>query len=1212
MRPSRLVLTFLLVLFAAASAAAQGTTSRLVGQVTDATGAVLPGVTVTITNEATGVSYTAVTGEAGTYSFEALATGNYTLKAELGGFKTYTGTGIRVEIGQPTRADARLEAGDIAETITVVGASPIVQTATSGNLGSIVDQKTVEALPIVGTRGRNPLDLVTAMPGVVGGANTGGGYHVYGARDRSWNFTLDGIDINETSAGGSNFSPLRTNPDSISEFKVLTGNQTAEYGRNSGAQVAMVTRSGTNQFRGTGFFFARRPEFNANEWEVNQQFSNPEDAEKAKDKLDQNIGGFSLGGPIIKNKTFFFGNLQVLRATRSREVLRTVYTQDARNGVWRYVVGGRNQPAGVSGASVDANGNVLPGVPIGTYNVFTNDPAGIGQDAYIRSLMGQTPLPNDFTQGDGLNTAGFRFFPEESEEQYDATIRVDHVFDARNYAFGRVAWGEQNSICDRVNGGEPLFPGLPCVVNTYRNPLNWAGSWRWNPRGNVVNEFVVGWNSFAFDFQIPSADASIPTLLSAPVTVPTTTEYGNKRDLRTIQLVNNLSWVTGAHNFKFGTNMRFQKHEDVRGSVSGINVTPYVNFSTTINTVDPATFKIPGDINTQFDRPALQSSINFLLGRVGTLQQAFVSEGDVYATPGTLFLFDARYPEIDLFAQDTWQLRPNLTLDLGLRWEAKLAPGNPDGLIRRPDVRVAVGEPGTSTLTWVEEPLYDDDWNNFAPSVGVAWDPSGDGKSAVRANYRMAFDRINTFVISSSIFQSIPGITLAVSNTAYGQAGGRLPGLPTLAPTTSPTANLTPPPVSANSMRVMDTEFDTPITHAWAVSYQREVWTKTLIEAAYVGRKADRLFGAYNVNQAEIFDNGFLDAFNIVKAGGQSPLMNQLLVPDTRRNPGETGSDLVRRLFPSNLQLNSVAALASSLGTRIQSGKTLSELSGLGPYFFFPYPQYLGGMFVIDNNDWSRYHAMQLKLERRYSDGYSYLIAYTLAQSKDTRSFDPAFTVVSTADAQSASSTPFDIFDRGLNYARSDFDRLHVFSGSWVLDLPFGHDKRYGANVSSWMNQVIGGWQVAGQWVWQTGRPFTVYAGSNTISSVVQTPANCGGCDTNLGSPYDDTATGQPIKWFFTPEDRALFSIPAAGEFSDVGRNAFTGPAQVYLNLTASKRFFMPWTHTLEFRADITNLTNTVSFGFPTATYTSTTFGRILRSTVSSSRKIQLGLKYTF
>ena len=383
----RVIRIVMLLVCLPALAAAQGTTSRLVGQVVDTTGAVLPGVTITLTNEATKVSFTTVTTEVGSFVFEALISGKYTVKAELVGFKTVEASGNPVEIGQPTTVNLKMEPGELAETITVTGASPIVQTATSGNLGTVVDQQTIVALPIVGTRGRNPLDLVTTQPGVVSGANTGGGVHVYGARDRSWNYTLDGIDTNETSAGGSNFSPLRANPDSLSEFKVLTGNQTAEYGRNSGGQVAMVTRSGTNQFRGTIFYLMRDPKLNANEWETNAVNVDPAGADRAKTQFFQDIGGFSFGGPIIRNKTFFFGNLQVLRARRSPEIVRTVYTDSARKGNWRYVIGGQNRPAGVAGASVDANGNPVAGVPIGGYSIPGGDPQRVGLDRTIQGYL---------------------------------------------------------------------------------------------------------------------------------------------------------------------------------------------------------------------------------------------------------------------------------------------------------------------------------------------------------------------------------------------------------------------------------------------------------------------------------------------------------------------------------------------------------------------------------------------------------------------------------------------------------------------------------------------------------------------------------------------------------------------------------------------------------------------------------------------------------
>ena len=167
--------------------------------------------------------------------------------------KKVTLTGNEVRIGQPTTVNATLEVGAVTETVEVSGAAEVVQTSTSGNYGNVLTEQLIRDLPIVGTRGRNPLNLVMLQPGTFEGANTGGGFHVHGARDRAWNFTLDGIDNNDPSAGGSNFAPTRTNPDSLSEFRVVTSNPTADVGRNSGANVLLVTKSGTNEFHGNGF-----------------------------------------------------------------------------------------------------------------------------------------------------------------------------------------------------------------------------------------------------------------------------------------------------------------------------------------------------------------------------------------------------------------------------------------------------------------------------------------------------------------------------------------------------------------------------------------------------------------------------------------------------------------------------------------------------------------------------------------------------------------------------------------------------------------------------------------------------------------------------------------------------------------------------------------------------------------------------------------------
>ncbi len=685
MRSNRWILAclvgFVIACTWAATAHAQGTTSRVSGTVSDSSGARIPGATVTLTNDATGISFNTVTGVSGSYAFEAVQVGRYTLAVELQGFKKFVSSGNPVNIGDPTTIDAILQPGGLTESVEVRASSEVVQTSTSGNLGTTFDQRTIESLPILGGRGRNPLDLVLTQPGVVSGANTGGGVHVNGARDRSWNFTLDGIDTNETSAGGSNFSPLRTNPDALAEFKVLTGNTTAEYGRNSGGQVAMITRSGGNRFSGTVYYFDRRPEYNANEWE-----NNLEGVEKRN--FTQTMPGFSIGGPIRRNQTFFFVNSQWLNADQTDVITRTVYTAEARNGVFRYATGGRTQPAGVSGASVDTNGN--PVVPFTTYNAAVNDPEGLGLDPTIAALIAQTPLPNNFTTGDGLNTAGFTFVAPEEEKQMDFVGKVDHTFNNLHSAFVRFSNGYQDTNCDSVNGGEPSFPGQPCLVNTKRSPYNWAANWRWNPSSSIVNELVVGQNHFTFDFLNPSADPTRPTL-AGPVTIPEDFTVGNLRTVNTYQFVDNLSWSAGTHSLRFGTNLRFQRHTDERGSVGGQNVAPIVNFSTGVNAVDPATFGIPATIETQFDRPSLQSHINFLLGRVGSISQGFVQQGNTFGPGGTIFDFGADYPELDFYAQDTWKPGSNLTLDLGLRYEAQLAPRISDDLIRRPNPRVAVG-----------------------------------------------------------------------------------------------------------------------------------------------------------------------------------------------------------------------------------------------------------------------------------------------------------------------------------------------------------------------------------------------------------------------------------------------------------------------------------------------------------------------------------------
>jgi hypothetical protein len=1185
---------------ACAVAFGQGTTSRVLGTVQDSSGAVVPEASVKLINEGTRQTFEVQTPSSGAYTFEAVQPGTYQVEVEAKGFRKFSSRNNLVNIGQPTTVNVKLELGTLVDTVEVESSADAVQTSNSGNYGNLISGTAVKDLPLVGSRGRNPLDLVVTQPGVVSGAPTGGGIYVHGARDRAWNYTLDGIDTNDSSQGGSNTTSFRVNPDMLEEIRILTGNNTAENGRNSGGQVAMMTRSGTNSFHGDGFWFYRTPRLNANEWE-----SNLDNLGKAQ--LQQNIYGGGVGGPIVKNKTFFFVQIQALRARSSRGTSRTVYTASARTGLLRYVKGGRNQPAGTANASVDASGNPLPGLNIGTYNIATSDPQHIGLDPTVLAEIKNEPLPNTFTTGDGLNTAGYTFSALASERQHDQTIKIDQILNARNSIYGRVAWGRDDSLCDVTNTGQPVFPGGPCLVNTLRGPRNFAINWRFTPTSRMTNEFVIGQNRYDPIFGQPSSLDKI-SFASTPVDNAAQYYFGNSRVVSTWQVVDNFAYFRGAHAFKFGANLRQVREEDIRGSVAGLNANEEVNFSTSINTVDPATFGLPADLNTAFDRGLFQSNINFLLGRVGQIDRGFVNQGDQWTK--STFQFDTRYPEYEVYAQDTWKVQPNLTIDLGLRYEIRLSPRTPTNNILVPNQAMVAGAAPSNTVQWVPGKLFKNQLGNIGPSLGFAWDPFRTGKTSIRGNYRIAYDRINDFVVASTILPNLPGAAFAAINTDFGQGGGRLSNLPALNPPTAKPSSLTQPAAfSSASNTVVDPNLKTPRTHQWALNIQREIAPNTIVDIAYIGRRGTHLLGAYNVNQAQIYTNGFLDAFNTVKGGGDSSLINNLLKADTRLNAGETGSQMVRRLFSSNLTLNSVGALAASLGTRLQNGVSVTQLSAAQPFVFIPYPQFTS-LSVLDSNDFSTYHALEAQVTRRLSRGISFNIAYTWSKALDTRSFDPTLTVVGTSNASTAADTPFDINNRRLNYSYADFDRRHVFQWNFVAELPFGKGKHFLSGAGSALDRLVGGWEATGYGRVTSGRPFTAFAGTNTVSNVNQSTANCNGCGRGDGTAFTESASG--LLWYFDSAERAKFSAPGAGQFGTTGRNFFVGPHWFEIDASLLKRVPLNERIKLEFRADATNLTNTPSFGGPTTDITNATFGRIRNTVSSSSRKIQLGAKIHF
>jgi len=542
---------------------------------------------VTARNEATGVTYTQTTTEAGLYGFPSLPVGTYAITVALAGFKTTNKTGNILEVNTPLVINMALEVGVITETVSIAAETEVLQT-TNAAIGNVVERKAIVDLPL---NGRNPLALITLEPGVVqrSAGAAGSGIHVNGARDRSVNVTVDGIEANESSVPNPLSNLYRLNPDNVQEYKVTTNNATPEEGRNSGASVSAATRSGTNEFHGTVFEFVRNTALNANEF-----FASAQGTPKPEIELHQ--FGFEAGGPIRKGKTFFFGSWQGQNTKFAQPIDQTfggiprMYTPAALSGIFRYFVADPVNPLVLNGQTITRNSPLLvdpatgayrPGVHdcasaselncVRSFNMFANDPLRIGADPKMLALFKTYPLPNSYIAGDGLNTAGYTWNPPTSNEGPNYMARIDHSFNDRNTVFVRWLQAEQNTRQgDPLNSRPQVFPGFPPLGEVFRATKNLAISYRQTISSRVVNEFTAGFARFVFLFTQGEANPAFPDVLpftSSPgggtsnafnntVSFPYLNRPRTFRAVTTPQFVDNLSIVSGAHVFRTGANVR--------------------------------------------------------------------------------------------------------------------------------------------------------------------------------------------------------------------------------------------------------------------------------------------------------------------------------------------------------------------------------------------------------------------------------------------------------------------------------------------------------------------------------------------------------------------------------------------------------------------------------------------------------------------------------
>jgi Carboxypeptidase regulatory-like domain len=1153
----------------AAACFAQTQTARLVGTVHDSTGAVLPNAKVSAVNAGTKVRTETLSSANGDYVLAALQPGTYELTVEANGFRKARIEGIELAAATNVSQAITLEVGQLTEVVEVTASTLNVQT-TDSQVANSVTIKDIETLPQLA---RTPITLAIFQPGVqvnpqANGSSSGADYsfaHVNGLRQGSNNNSLDGIDVNDSVAPRIGLSLTANNTDSVEEARIVTDGGKAEYGRSAGAQVQLVTRSGTNQFHGNGFDYLRNRDLNANDF-----FNNS--AGVPIPVLIQNTFGASFGGPIKHNKLFFFGNYQGVR-THAQGVQNTlVPTATAQQGIFEWLSGGAVQQ----------------------YNIINSDPLHKGIDPTVASLMKLFPAPNNnnCTGADGLNSSCYIFnFPNGSlSDQF--TVKADYNLNDKMHIFERTSW-QRNSSIDSLNGAQNVVPGQ---VPGTQGGKRWgvAGGWDWTISTTMVNEFRYGHQSASVNFNRPERTAG-PMVSLNTWTTPLLTAFPQGRNSPVDEFTDNLTKVHGSHTFKFGGQIRFTKQYGFNDA----GIYPNVSLSTANGNILNSSL-IPAGLNST-QLTSFQGMYNDLLGRISSVTETYYSNLNTFQAAGTPRVRNFEFHEYGFFAQDDWKVRRNLTLNIGLRWELYPVPyeqNGQQGILTPANVFNTAGTADNITVQ-PSTKWWGNNWTNFAPRFGFAWDPFSDGKTAIRGGYGIFNDRV-VGAATSSVDGATPGFSQGVTLFPNSTSGsdiriGTTPPLP--AQPASPA--LTPAANRQTALDLMNPNLKTGYVQQWNLNIQRQIARNTILDVGYVANRGVKLFFQTNLDQSHIYDNGFLTAFNQI-AGN---LTNLSAVPFN--NP-------IASIFGSPAA--AVSAIGSSVFSTGQVGTAANTIdvnnfskyaaAGIAQNYLRRFPQFSN--VLLGNNDGrSEYNSLQVRLQRQIG-ALRVAANYTWSKSLDND------LSAATGGEGNGFVAPLDSFNEALDRGRSNFDIPQAFTMTSQYTLPVGKGHMFGSNMPRWANTLFGGWDVGSLWIWESGSPFTVSSGRATGPSTANTWADYTG-SRNAGSVMTSNNGIGPGVYYFTPAQIASFAEPVAGSIGSSGRNTFRGPRFFNVDASLVKRFELMERKSLTFRAEAYNLLNKVDFANPGVNLggNASAFGKI-SGVVNNPRIVQMALRFDF
>ncbi|MEZ5403838.1 MAG: TonB-dependent receptor [Bryobacteraceae bacterium] len=1151
---------------------------RITGTVVDPTGAAIGGakVEVLVPGGAQAILESQTNAE-GLFSFPAVRPASYDILISMPGFAKHSSRRVKVDPLQETSLGmVRLEVAATEEVVEVTAEAQAVQ-LTNAELTTTITRDQIQNLPAFG---RQVSTLFTTQAGVSSGR---GPTVINGLRTSAANVTLDGINIQDNfiRTNSLDFMPVRPTIEQISEMTVAVANAGTTIGGGA-AQISLSTRSGSNDFHGSLYWYNRNSKFSANEW-----FNNRGGVEIPF--LNLNQPGGSLGGRIIRDKLFFFGNYEEYRLKQQESVLNTVLTSPARSGVFGC-------------ARCTSSTNLLT-------------TRGIGIDPAISTMLGDLPEGNSGDTGDGINTTGYRFNARSNTLRRQAVGRVDYYQSSAHSIAATYNFTKETN--DRPDITDQFYTPIP-PNGTDTNRHFMSLGWRWTGSPTLTNEVRFGFLLSPSKFTatgIPSAQIG-GTIFTNPVNdfMP------QGRYTNTYSIQDNASWLRGRHEFSFGFQtqlIRIQPYNDA-------GIVPTLNLGiSTANATGFTTAQLPGA--TSGDVAQANALYTTLGGIVTSASQSFnVTSRTSGFVPGAGEVRNFRYDTYAGYLQDRWKVRNNFTLTLGLRYEYWTVLKERDDLWLLPALKNGniiqtlldpladfdfVGVGGRS--------LYKPDRNNFAPTLGFSWDPFGAGKTAVRGGYSMSFFNDDTVTAVRNNANTNSGLNQSVGLvrlTGTVSQGVTIPTPPFQVPRNqqdnydaSPTAALGAP----------DPNLKTPYVQQWTLGVQHD-FKGNIFELRYVGNHGTQLLRAFDYNQVVIKENGFLDDFIRARNNGFASLAATGRFAPSYTGAGSQPLTVFPRL-PSGGLLTNATVINNILQGQAGELATIYQTNGLnGPIDFFRNPNALGAN-VINSGGNSTYHALQFDVRRRMG-AVNWQANYTYGKVLSDN----------TGDAQTRFDPYLDLGNPSLERARAPFDLTHAIKFNGSYELPYGKGRRWSSN-SPVVNHILGGWIVSGIMQWQSGFPFSVLSNRGTLNragrSTNKNTATSLLTKSEIESRFGVRKDGDGVYLIdrsaintdrrgvssdgSAPYAGQLFFNPDPGGVGALQRRMFSGPWAFGLDMSVLKRFPIRERDYLEFRANAYNMPNHATFSFGDQNINSTAFGR-LTSTLSSARVWEFGLYYRF